>query len=98
MTTLESKINRLMELGKRAVELSDCHKSTEPGITLVFRNDGSYYLEFYSYCLDLQDGGRHHVFDADSFDGLLAGLDRFIAAAENEIKLLEREQSEYGSN
>lgn len=92
MSTLEDKINRLMELGKEAVALSDCNKLNEPSLTISFLNDGSVGVDFYSYCLDLQDGGRHHVFHATRSTALLDGLDDLIVKAEAEIKMTKEEK------
>lgn len=94
MKSLEEKINRLMELGRQAVELSDVCKANEPSLTINFLNDGSVGVDFYSYCLDLQNGGRHHVFHATHVMGLEIGLHDLIQKAESEVKLL-REEKEF---
>jgi len=92
MSNLEEKINKLMELGRQAVELSDVCKANEPSLTISFLNDGSVGVDFYSYCLDLQDGGRHHVFHATRSTALVDGLDDLIIKAEAEISMLKEEK------
>jgi len=92
MSNLEEKINKLMELGRQAVELSDVCKANEPSLTISFLNDGSVGVDFYSYVLDLQDGGRHHVFHATRSTALIDGLDDLIIKAEAEIKMLTEEK------
>lgn len=92
MNTLEEKINKLMALGREAVELSDVSKANEPSLTISFLNDGSVGVDFYSYVLDLQDGGRHHVFHATRSTALLDGLDDLIVKAEAEIQMIKEEK------
>ncbi|HDY88403.1 MAG TPA: hypothetical protein ENH82_09885 [bacterium] len=79
-------IHELLRLGHEAVSLSDGHKMNEPSFSMTWQRDGSIDGEFYSYCLDLRDGGRHHTFCATSEKDLLAVLKGFIEDAKKEIQ------------
>ena len=74
----------LMDEGRKAVRLNEGGKAAEPRLTLAFESDGSVYASFYSYCLDLEDGGRHHVIQAETLEQLVLGLERMAWVAEEE--------------
>ena len=82
-------IDKLMELGKRAVELSIHHKSFEPNLGVYFDSDGLIRIEFYSYCLSLNDRGRHHVIESKNISEVVNELKEWVILAEEEIKELE---------
>lgn len=82
-------IDRLMELGKRAVELSTHHKSFEPNLGVFFDSDGLIRIEFYSYCLSLNDGGRHHAIESKNINEVVNELKEWVILAREEVKELE---------
>lgn len=84
-------IDKLMELGKRAVKLTICHKSLEPNIGVFFDNDGLIRVEFYSYCLDLDDGGRHHLIESNDIDNVVDQLRDWVVMAKIEVKNMEND-------
>lgn len=82
-------INELMTLGKRAVKLSIHHKSFEPNIGIFFDSDGLIRVEFYSYCLTLDDGSRHHEIESNNILDVVNELKEWVALARFEVKELE---------
>jgi len=86
---LQKAINNLLAEGHKAIALQDTHKMTEPSITITWHNDGSVSGEFYSYCLNLTDGGRHHHFSATGEDDLIKVLNKLTIEAEEELKEIE---------
>ena len=82
-------VNELMRLGKRAVELSIHYKSFEPNIGIFFASDGLIRVEFYSYCLTLDDGSRHHEIESNNILDVVNELKEWVALARFEVKELE---------
>jgi hypothetical protein len=82
-------VNELMRLGKRAVELSIHYKSFEPNIGIFFASDGLIRVEFYSYCLTLDDGSRHHEIESNNILDVVNELQYWVALARSEVKELE---------
>lgn len=91
---ISSLVQELLELGRDAVKLSSGHKMFEPSMTITWHNDGAIDGEFYSYCLDLSDGGRHHSFGVADEPSLINILQVFIKEAKEEIKKLKEENDE----
>lgn len=84
---LKSQIDKLMALGKEAVSLSDSCKFAEPMLTITWDNEGKVFCEFYSYCLNLFDGGRHHYFE-------LKDIGKIICKAQEELKEMRKNNKE----
>lgn len=82
-----------MLLGKEAVKFNNHCKCFEPSLTLTWENNGTISGEFYSYCLNLEDGGRHHIFEANNEIELEKKLDHFIYVSEREITAISRKES-----
>jgi hypothetical protein len=82
-------VNELMRLGKRAVELSIHYKSFEPNIGIFFASDGLIRVEFYSYCLTLDDGSRHHEIESNNILDVINELKDWVELARFEVKELE---------
>lgn len=83
---LMDQIAILMQLGRRAVDLSDCCKGSEPSFAIRFHNDGMVSVDFYSYCLNLEKGGRHHIAEARTQTEMEQKLAHWIILAEKEVK------------
>lgn len=76
--------DRCKTLFEKAFEESEGHcKSGEPCITIGISNDGKYWCEIYSYLVDYTpEGGRHHLFNADTIEELIVKVEEAISKQE----------------
>jgi len=76
--------------GHRAKQLAESGKISEPQVTISLDHDGMWALDFYSYCLDLNDHSRHHVAGSLDYDLFVDGLWAMVAMAQRENMETER--------
>ena len=83
---IEDFEKRMLKIFAREVLRSEGYcKSAEPSITICLSNDLKWSAEIYSYLTDYTPtGGRHHFFEADTFEELVAKIDRAIKEHEEE--------------
>lgn len=93
---LSNVVQELLRLGRVAKNVSDVHKAFEPSLTITWHEDGTIDGEFYSYCLDLSDGGRHHTFGVADELSLISVLKVFITEAKEDIQKLKEANENTG--
>jgi len=85
-----NKIQKLMELGKESVRLSEVSVLDEPYFEFKWHNDNIIKAKFYSYCLKLEDEQPIHIIEAKNEVELEQKIDHFIMIAKREIVSLSR--------
>ncbi len=87
---MQEKIEELLQLGREAVSLSDKCKKGEPSLSITWQKNGLISGDFYSFCLELGDGNKHHKFSAHDKETLEKALNNLIKIAKREIVALGR--------
>ena len=85
---------KLIELTERWLKITEYGKGGEPSIYIGVTNDWTWFAEIYSYQMDFHDGGRHHHFEADTYEELLDELWKAIKEEEKKLERYERDNNE----
>jgi len=80
---------KLIELTERWLKITEYGKGSEPSIYIGVSNDWTWFAEVYSYQMDFHDGGRHHHFEADTYDELIMLLWEAIYEEERKLERYE---------
>ena len=85
---------KLIELTERWLKMTECGKISEPSIYIGVTNNWTWFAEIYSYQMDFYDGGRHHYFEADTYEELIDELWKAIKEEERKLERYERDNDE----
>ena len=92
---LEKIQKKLIELTERWLKINGHGKLFEPSLTITIDNCMNWHAEIYSYQMDFHDGGRHHYFEAETFEELIEKIWNSIKEEEKILVETEKRLKEF---